>query len=513
MSSIPASSSDCTAARPTLRFPFDNSIARWPGRFYARLEPTSVAAPRLIVLNHTLAAQLGLGLEPFDADTLAAFFSGNRLPEGAEPIALAYAGHQFGHFVSQLGDGRALLLGEIRAPDGRRYDLQLKGSGPTPFSRDGDGRAALGPVLREYLVSEAMHALGIPTTRALAAVLTGERVYRERPLPGAVLTRIAASHIRVGTFEYFAARGDLEAVRTLADFVIERHYPELAAEADRYVLLLRAVAGRHARLVAQWMGVGFVHGVMNTDNMAVSGETLDFGPCAFLDVFDPRTAFSSIDSFGRYAYGRQPAAAQWNLARFAETLLELIDADRERAIARATETVAAFTSEFEAAWQATMRAKLGLVRVETEDAALIADWLELLRTEGADFTLSFRELCTAAAAHPAEEDAVAAQSPGAALAARSGYQTWLARWRARGAREPGSTAERAARMRRHNPAYIPRNHRIEAVIAAAVEREDLAPFHTLLDVLGQPYLERPGLERFCELPRPEERVLRTFCGT
>ena len=444
------------------------------------------------------------------------------LPEGAEPLALAYAGHQFGQFVPQLGDGRALLIGEVRDLDGARRELQLKGSGPTPWSRDGDGRAAVGPVLREYLVSEAMHALGIPTTRSLAAVLTGERVYRERPLPGAILTRVASSHLRVGTFQYFAVRGDLDAVRQLADLAIERHYPDSGAGTDRHERLLAAVTARQAALIARWMCVGFVHGVMNTDNMAISGETLDYGPCAFLDVYDPRTVFSSIDSLGRYGYANQPAAAQWNLARFAETLIELIDPDLDRAVARATEIVTGFKTHYEAGWLTGMRAKLGLSRQENEDLLLVTDWLGLLRDESCDFTLSFRALGEVALRGSAA-DAMAGAAAGAAGSHTTTpgagpwnaprYRTWEARWRARLEREGRPLAACVGLMRSSNPVYLPRNHRIEELIEAAVERDDLEPFHAMLEALSQPYLERAGLERYREPPAPQERVLRTFCGT
>ncbi|HLW25291.1 MAG TPA: YdiU family protein [Steroidobacteraceae bacterium] len=501
-------------ATPRPRFPFDNSLARLADRFHARLAPTPVAAPQLIALNRPLAEELGLEIEGLGDAQLAGVFSGNVLPEGAEPVALAYAGHQFGRFVPQLGDGRALLLGEVRDRRGGRRELQLKGSGPTPWSRDGDGRAALGPVLREYLVSEAMHALGIPTTRALAAVLTGECVYRERPLPGAVLTRVASSHLRVGTYQYFAARGDLDAVRQLADLAIERHYPEIGAAPDRPAQLLAAVTARQASLIARWMCVGFVHGVMNTDNTAISGETLDFGPCAFLDVYDPNTVFSSIDSLGRYSYANQPAAAQWNLARFAESLLELIDPALDQAVARATQIVAGFSARYESAWLEGMRAKLGLATAEGEDEGLIRDWLELLRSASCDFTTSFRALSERVPgevpAGPAGTSAAPAV-PGPWSA--PGYPAWEARWRARLEREARPMGDCAALMRASNPACIPRNHRIEQLIEAAVEQGDFRPFHSMLDALSQPYLDRPGLEAYREPPAPQERVLRTFCGT
>ncbi|MGO9987795.1 MAG: protein adenylyltransferase SelO [Steroidobacteraceae bacterium] len=485
---------------------FANSYAALPAHFFARLDPTPVERPRLIKFNQALASELGLGTEDLDADTLAAVFSGNLIPRGAEPLAMAYAGHQFGQFVPQLGDGRAILVGEVHDRLGVRRDIQLKGAGRTPYSRSGDGRAALGPVLREYLVSEAMHALGIAGTRALAAVATGEAVFREQRLPGAILTRVAASHIRVGTFQYFAARGDLEAVKCLADYVIARHYLELESVEHRYLQLLQAVSARQAKLIASWMHVGFIHGVMNTDNMTVAGETIDFGPCAFMDAYDPATVFSSIDGMGRYAYANQPPAAQWNLARFAETLLPLIDEDGSRAVELATEVIAAFSHQFDRYWLAGMRGKLGLFTEESGDLELTRRWLELLHRNQCDYTLSFRRLCDAARA---DGDAALRSS----FAYPVDYEEWAAVWRSRLAREPQSEGERAAAMRRVNPAFIPRNHRIERVIAAAVEREDFAPFEEMLLVLSQPYQDQPAFESYTAPPQPEERVLQTFCGT
>lgn len=388
---------DMTSHSDTTRlFPFDNSYARLPETFYARLNPTPVFAPRLIRLNRQLARQLNL-----DPDALATpegleILAGIKVPDRAEPIAMAYAGHQFGSFVPQLGDGRAILLGEVVDRDGRRRDIQLKGSGPTPFSRRGDGRAALGPVLREYIVSEAMAALGIPTTRALAAVKTGEMVWRETPLPGAVLTRVASSHIRVGTFQYFAARGDGESVRRLADYVIARHYPEAATAGNSYLALLDCVSTRQASLIAQWMLVGFIHGVMNTDNMSVAGETIDYGPCAFMDAYHPGAVYSSIDAIGRYAYANQPIIAQWNLARLAETLLPLFAQDEEAAVKQAQDVIAAFPGKFEIAYTEGLRRKLGLLTAQPEDRSLAQDLLERMAANGADFTLTFRRLCDAA---------------------------------------------------------------------------------------------------------------------
>jgi protein adenylyltransferase len=490
-----------------LRVSFDNTYARLPERFYARLDPTPVAAPGLVRVNAALAERLGLDPVALSSPEGVAVLAGNRVPEGAEPIALAYAGHQFGQFVPQLGDGRAILLGEVVGRDGARRDIQLKGSGRTPFSRRGDGRAALGPVLREYVVSEAMAALGVPTTRALAAVTTGERVLRERPLPGAVLTRVAASHIRVGTFQYFAARGDTEAVRTLADYAIVRHYPEATRAEHPHRAFLEAVAARQAELVAQWLLVGFIHGVMNTDNMAISGETIDFGPCAFMDAYDPAQVFSSIDSFGRYAYANQPRVAHWNLARLAETLLPLLGEDDGAAVTAAEAALAAFGPRFEAAYLGGLRRKIGLATEREGDTTLAQDWLTCMAKSGADFTLSFRRLCDAAAG-PEGDAAVRAL-----FADAGAYDEWAARWRRRLAEEPLAPEARRATMRAVNPAFIPRNHRVEATLDAAVTRQDFGPFDELLEVLSRPYEDRPGFERYAVPPEPEERVYQTFCGT
>jgi protein adenylyltransferase len=484
-----------------------SSYAGLPERFFARVQPTRVAAPHLIKLNQALAADLNIDLSDLDSAALANLFSGNVLPQGAVPIALAYAGHQFGHFVPQLGDGRAILLGEMRDRTGVPRDIQLKGCGRTPYSRSGDGRAALGPVLREYLVSEAMHALGIPATRTLAAVTTGESVQRETALPGAILTRVAASHVRVGTFEYFAARGDAAGTKILADYVIDRHYPLCAHDESPYLALLKQVVSRQAALIAGWMNVGFIHGVMNTDNMAVSGETLDFGPCAFMDTFDPATVFSSIDERGRYAYANQPNAALWNLARFAETLLPLIDVDTQRAIGVATEAIATFETIFNDSWLGGMRRKLGLSTSEQGDRQLAEDWLKAMHRNQADFTLSFRALCTAARDR---------QGDGALRALflnALDYDEWALRWRARMSREATTLESRTESMQAASPAYIPRNHRVEQVIVAAVERSDFAPFEEFSEVLAAPYVARDAFARYANPPQPQERVLQTFCGT
>ena len=494
----------------TVRFDFENTYARLPERFYSRLAPTPVAAPRLVKVNVELARKLGL-----DADALASargveILAGNWVAEGAEPLAMAYAGHQFGHFVPQLGDGRANLLGEVKAADGVGYDVQLKGSGPTPFSRGGDGRAALGPVLREYIVSEAMASLGVPTTRALAAVTTGERVLRETALPGAVLTRVAASHIRVGTFEYFAARRDTDGIRTLADYAIARHYPEAAQAKRPCRALLEGVIARQARLVAQWMLLGFVHGVMNTDNTSISGETIDYGPCAFMEAYDPATVFSSIDAQGRYAYGNQPRAALWNLTRLAEALLPVLAEEagsEEAALALANEALAGFTPQFDAARSAGLRRKLGFIAVREGDAELAEDLLECMAANKADFTLTFRRLC----------DAVGGKEGDGAVRGLftdpSAYDAWSSRWRLRLDEEPGSGQARAVVMRAVSPAFIPRNHMVEAALEAAVWRQDFQPFEEFLDVVSRPYEDRPDLERYAAPARPEEYVGRTFCGT
>jgi uncharacterized protein YdiU (UPF0061 family) len=484
-----------------------SGYASLPERFYARVQPTPVAAPRLIKLNHALASDLDLDLSGRAAPALAQLFSGNLLPPGSVPIAMGYAGHQFGHFVAQLGDGRAILIGEMRDRAGMLRDIQLKGSGRTPYSRSGDGRAALGPVLREYLVSEAMHALGIPATRSLAAVATGESVQRETLLPGAVLTRVAASHVRVGTFEYCAARGDVAGTKILADYVIDRHYPQCAHEKTPYLALLEQVVSRQAALIARWMSVGFIHGVMNTDNMAVSGETIDFGPCAFMDAFDPATVFSSIDAHGRYAYANQPNAALWNLARFAETLLPLIDADTPRAIGAATEAIATFETLYKDCWLDGMRRKLGLSTAEPADRQLIEDLLKTMHRNQADFTLSFRALCAAARGRQ-DDGPVRAQFLNAL-----DYDEWAQRWRDRMSREAMTPESRVESMQEANPAYIPRNHRVEQVIVAAVERGDFGPFEEFSQVLAAPYVERSAYASYADAPQPQERVLQTFCGT
>jgi len=491
----------------TVHFPFENTYAALPANFFARVAPTPVTSPRLIKLNWPLAVHLGLDPDRLASPEGTEILAGKRLPDGADPIAMAYAGHQFGHFVPQLGDGRAILLGEVIDADGIRRDIQLKGSGPTPFSRRGDGRAALGPVLREYVISEAMAALGIPTTRSLAAVMTGESVLRETALPGAILTRVASSHIRVGTFQYFAARGDTEGVRQLADHVIARHYPEVATTERPYHALLQDVIARQAELLARWLLIGFIHGVMNTDNTSISGETIDYGPCAFMDHYDPATVFSSIDELGRYAYANQPRIALWNLTRLAECLLPLFSEDQEKAISEAQSALAEFAEVFNAAYQAGLRRKLGLFTARESDQALAQDLLDAMAKNQADFTLTFRKLSDAALG--LDHDSEVRQL----FADPAAYDEWAARWRRRTADEPQDAATRRTAMRAVNPVFIPRNHRVEAVIEAAVNRDDFALFEELLTVLSKPYEDQPALSAYAEPPQPHQRVLQTFCGT
>ncbi|NNM72734.1 protein adenylyltransferase SelO [Enterovirga aerilata] len=489
-----------------MQIAFDNSYASLPDRFFARVRPAEASAPRLVKLNRPLADELGLDADWLSGPDGVEVLAGRRVPEGAASIATAYAGHQFGSFVPQLGDGRAILLGEVVGRDGRRRDLQLKGSGRTPFSRGGDGKAALGPVLREYVVSEAMAALGIPTTRALAAVLTGDPVVREEVMPGAVLTRVASSHIRVGTFQFFAARGDVEGVRLLADHVIARHYPDAAAAERPYRALLDGIIARQAALVPRWLLVGFIHGVMNTDNMQVAGETIDYGPCAFMDEYDPATVFSSIDQHGRYAYGNQPRIALWNLTRLAETLLPLLDPDPDRAVADAEDALKAFAPSFERHYHAGLRRKLGLFTEQEGDLELAGDLLRRMAENSADFTLTFRHL--AEAAGPAGD----AEPVRSRFIDPTSFDAWAEGWRARLAQEPQDAETRRAAMRAVNPAFIPRNHRVEAAIQAGL-RGDFAPFEELVAVLARPYDDQPDYASYMDPPEPHQRVTRTFCGT
>ncbi|MBL8797938.1 MAG: YdiU family protein [Planctomycetia bacterium] len=477
---------------------FDNTYARLPEVVFAPAQSAVVHAPRLVLLNHRLARELGLEFGALAADTVAALFAGQELPAGSQPISQAYAGHQFGHFT-MLGDGRALLLGEHRTPSGELVDIQFKGSGPTRFSRGGDGRAALGPMLREYLISEAMSGLGIPTTRSLAVVTTGETVYRTTPLRGAVLTRVAASHLRVGTFEYLAARRDERHLRALADYAIARHYPKLAGVPQPYLEFLRAVADRQAALIARWQLVGFIHGVMNTDNMAISGETIDYGPCAFMNAYDPNTVFSSIDHGGRYAYGNQPVIAQWNLARFAETLLPLLDANSERAVAAAMSVLGDYPARFEHHWRAGMRRKLGLQTEESGDADLMQALLRWMQQARADFTNTFRALSSG---EPLTGDRYQEQA----------FQDWYERWQQRLRRDDRPLTAAYEAMRAVNPVIIPRNQRVEEALAAAEEHDDLSAVQDLLAALELPYVARPELAKYQEAPT-DDSTYRTFCGT
>jgi len=487
---------------------FDHSYEQMPERFFSRLAPTSVSDPRLLLWNDPLARELGLGDAVGDETELALLFSGNRLSMDAKPIAMVYAGHQFGQFVPCLGDGRAILLGELIDQNGRRRDLQLKGSGRTPYSRRGDGRAWLGPVLREYLISEAMHALGIPTTRALAVVTTGEPVFREEgAMPGAILTRVASSHIRIGTFEYFARTQDLDGLRRLADHVLMRHYPDLLEADEPYLALLQAITANQARLIAQWLGVGFIHGVMNTDNMAISGETIDYGPCAFMDEYHPSTVFSFIDQGGRYAFGNQPRIAAWNLARLAEALLPMMDDDPRRSLVKGQEVIAGFQQLFEDAWLSRMTAKLGLASVREGDAGLIGELLNIMEVGRADYTLTFRGLADLAT------DANAAVLVARRFTKPAPFLAWVERWRTRLMVEGRSGAEVYQGMRRVNPALIPRNHRVEEALVAAVQEGDLAPFLRLHRRLADPFSDHPESTALANLPAMHERIEHTFCGT
>jgi len=484
------------------------SYAGLPEHFYARVEPTPVATPELLRLNVPLCRSLGLDPEHLAAPEGVAALAGNRIPPGGEPLAMAYAGHQFGGFVPSLGDGRAVLLGEIIAPDGTRHDLHLKGAGRTPFSRAGDGRAPLGPVVREYIVSEAMAGLGIPTTRALAMVTTGERVYRERPEPGAVLARTATSHVRVGTFEYFYRRGDAASVRKLADYVIDRHYPHCREASNPYNALLDEVVAGQAGLIAKWMLVGFIHGVMNTDNMSVAAQTIDYGPCAFMDTYRSDAVYSSIDWGGRYAYDSQPRIGFWNLARFAECLLGLLDGDAEKAKASARQSLEAFATRFEAAFHGGMCAKVGLDESRAENTELAFDLLDRMARQEADFTNTFRALC-ADAAGPRDKAAARLEFADPAV-----FDEWAAKWRRHlDEQRRRSGRDAASTMRSVNPAHIPRNHRVQQVIDAIERDRDLQPLEELLTVVSRPFDAHPGLEDLARPPRPEEVVARTFCGT
>ncbi|EPD50310.1 hypothetical protein HMPREF1210_02881 [Paenisporosarcina sp. HGH0030] len=477
----------------------DNSYARLPKSFFTKITPNAVHSPELIKFNDSLATSLGLNIDELKSKDGVAELAGNSIPDGSIPLAQAYAGHQFGNF-NMLGDGRALLIGEQITPSGERFDIQLKGSGPTPYSRRGDGRAALGPMLREYIISEAMHALGIPTTRSLAVVATGESIIRETELPGAILTRIAASHLRVGTFQYAANFGTIEDVRTLADYTIERHYPYVAGNENRYLSLLLEVIKRQADLIAKWQLVGFIHGVMNTDNMTISGETIDYGPCAFMDEYDPATVFSSIDHQGRYAYGNQPYMAGWNLARLAETLLPLFHDDQEQAIKIAQDAIAEFNKLYHENWYAGMRAKLGIFNEEKEDETLIEDLLNMMQKYRADYTNTFRALT-----FDKLEDTDLFNS--------DEFVEWNKRWHTRLGRQEESKESSQQLMRDSNPAIIPRNHLVEEALEAAVERGDYGVMEKLLEVLSSPFEHASEKADYCMVPGDSSGSYRTFCGT
>ena len=477
-------------------FNFDNSYYRLPQRFFSKQNPCAVANPRLIKFNAPLAAELGLELGSKTDEYLAQVFSGNEIPVGAEPIALAYAGHQFGGF-SILGDGRAVLLGEIIDPNGARFDIQLKGSGQTAFSRGGDGRAGIGPVLREYILSEAIHRLGIPTARSLAAITSGEKIYRETAIDGAIVTRVAASHIRFGSFEYFAARNDVDGLKSLADYAIARHYPYISKSENPYLGFLREVAKRQACLVAKWMNIGFIHGVMNTDNMLVSGETIDYGPCAFMDIYDPKTVYSSIDRHGRYRYENQPIIAQWNLARLAEALLPLIDADVAKAVKACEEIIAEFPEIYQENWLKNMRAKLGLALSEGGDLAFAQEFLDILHANQLDYTNSFRQLLDFAKGEIVPQE----------------FEQWSKKWQNRRTKEVNNPEEMARLIQENNPAFIPRNHLVEEAIVAASQNANFAPFEELISVLANPYADTSGSEHYRTPPRAEQVVKATFCGT
>lgn len=494
-----------------MQIPFSNRYVELGESFYARTRPAKVADPALIKFNEALADALGLPTENLEATELAGIFSGNQVPQGAAPLAMAYAGHQFGHFSQQLGDGRAILLGEVQSPGGDYFDIHLKGSGPTFYSRGGDGRAALGPVLREYLVSEAMFRLGVPTTRALAAVMTGERVIREQFLPGGVITRVAKSFVRVGTFQYFAARGDVDAIRKLADYVIDRSYPRARDEANPYIALLEAVVDRQASLIAQWMQLGFIHGVMNTDNMSIAGETIDYGPCAFMDAYVHDQVFSSIDRSGRYAYNNQPSIGLWNLTRLAESLLPLLAGETGAAVKIAQAILETYIKSYEKYWLAGMRRKLGLtagIATDDEDRELVEALLNAMADSGADFTLTFYYLSRSNLEHAVQEGSL-----GQLFRHSTQFDAWIDRWCQRLASESREDAERQADMRTVNPVYIPRNHQVEAAIRAAEDQGDFSVFHALHEVLQYPYVEQQGRERYRLPPEPEQVVRQTFCGT
>ena len=479
-------------------FNFDNTYIHLPKAFYTKLSPVPVPKPKMVIFNEPLATDIGLDISGKSLDAQAALFGGNDMPKGSEPLAQAYAGHQYGRFT-MLGDGRAIVWGEQITPSGQRLDIQFKGSGPTPYSRGGDGRAALGPMLREYIISEAMHALNIPTTRSLAVVTNGDQVYRETGLPGATLTRIASSHIRVGTFQYAALQKDIKIIQTLVDYTIERHYPEVKKDHNRPLSLLRAVIDKQAELITHWMRVGFIHGIMNTDNMTISGETIDYGPCAFMDIYDPGTVFSSIDHTGRYAYANQPAIAQWNLARLAETMLPLFDDETKKATDIAEEAVNGFGAVYKERSLSMLRAKLGLFGELVEDENLFTDLLDWMHRKNADYTNTFRDLTKEALPRGRPYD-------------DKTFKEWHARWQARLAKNMEPLELSLSLMRANNPAVIPRNHKVEQVLEASTNG-DLQPLKDLLAAMQEPYKTRSDLNPYQSPPEPEERVHQTFCGT
>ncbi len=481
-------------------FPFNNTYARLPDYFYSRTNPQPVKQPALICLNQALASELNLPTEWLKEAEQVAVFGGNRIPERAEPLAMAYAGHQFGHFNPQLGDGRAILLGELSGNKNQRYAVQLKGAGRTPYSRGGDGRAAIGPVLREYIMCEFMHAAGIPTTRALAAAATGENIIREHLLPGAIITRLSQSYVRVGTFQFFAARQNVQAVRELADYVIARNYPQ-AAEADNpYQALLEAVIKRQAELIAQWMQIGFIHGVMNTDNASITGETIDYGPCAFMDSYHADTVYSSIDQQGRYAYRNQSPIGHWNMCRFAETLIPVLADDPDKGMAIAQQAIDLYPDLYQQHWLEGMCKKLGLEQQDGDDEALINDLLTIMSDNKADFTLTFRGLSDP-------------ERLPETLQGSEDFQQWNIRWQQRLTLETRPEVNRLSAMRAINPLYIPRNHLVEQVIRSAEDHHDFQPFHKLLELLGKPFQKQDFSEKYTAPPRPEQVIRHTFCGT
>ena len=492
-----------------ITIPFDNSYARLGGKFFTRQLPVPVTSPALIRVNHPLAIHLGLDPGWLESEQGVAFIAGNHIAEGADPLATVYAGHQFGGWNPQLGDGRAILLGEVITRDDVRYDIQLKGSGRTPYSRGGDGRAPLGPVLREYIVSEAMAVLGVPTSRALGAVITGEWVMREgRRLPGAVLARVAQSHIRIGTLQFFASRQDHSSLKALIDHVIQRHYPEAVDTENPVRSMLDGVVARQASLVARWQSLGFIHGVMNTDNMLLSGETIDYGPCAFMDEFEPGKVFSSIDHGGRYAYGNQPPVAHWNLSVLTQTLLPYLDDDEDKALASGQAAIDAFPGLYQAALISDILKKLGLAEKADDDAALIQDLLKLMHEHHMDFTLTFRKLTDMV-----DETTASGGGVGSLIELPGAFDTWLTRWQQRLKLRPMEAAKRQREMYTVNPVYIPRNHLVEEAISAAEKHQDIEPFNKLVDLLMNPFEFDQANARFATPPRPEQVVTQTFCGT